>query len=406
MLATRPLSSYASLVNCSIPQVEARPSIACLCAGDAREMGIAQGKALSAKIAATRRVLRDLDAFRLEQPKWLPYPVFLKLAETKSSRALEPALRRLDPGMLARLEGIAEGSGASLPSLCLLNSLEALLASVQGRTEPLPLGGCSALAVRGNRSATGEAIIARNFDYIPLVQPYYIMRESRPRNGYRSLEFSVAPLAGAIDGVNEHGLCITLNYAFATDSGAPAPLISMSIADALAHCTTVTEAVERISNRSRWGAGMLMIADASGDLASLELTSTRSGVRRPMPSEDCLLFTNVCSCPETREVQVPENHLYSERVPQPLRGKPVLEWHASRARRLDELVRKRGKIGPEDLAVIMADHGPTGVPDGSSPCVHTNYWRTTGCLQWFPAQRSVRVSFTTACAADYVELRL
>jgi len=54
----------------------------------------------------------------------------------------------------------------------------------------------------------------------------------------------------------------------------------------------------------------------------------------------------------------------------------------------------------------MADHGPTGVPDGASPCVHTDYFQTTASLQWFPARRRVRASYGTACTAKYVEIAL
>ena len=249
-------------------------------------------------------------------------------------------------------------------------------------------------------------MVAKNFDSIPLVQPFFILRECRPRNGFRSLEFTVAPMVGAADGVNEKGLCITLDYAFATDAGSPAPLITMVISEALAKCASVSEAADFIVRQPRWGAGMLMLADASGDLASVELTNTRSAIRRPAAGQDWLLFTNVCRCEETCAVQVPAAAVFSERVPRALRGRPVLRWHEDRARRLEELVQAQKPIGPDRLAAIMADHGPNGTPDGASPCVHTDYWRTTASLQWFPARRSVRASYTTACEADYVEFAL
>jgi len=180
----------------------------------------------------------------------------------------------------------------------------------------------------------------------------------------------------------------------------------MLIADALASCATVTEAARRITASPRWGAGILMLADASGDLASVELSNTRAGVRRPAAGADWLLFTNVCLCPETCAVQVSESAAYSDKSPSPLRGGSVLRPHANRARRIEELVRNQSSIGPDELGAIMADHGPTGVPDGSSPCVHTNYFNTTARLQWFPGRRRVRVSYSTACTAKYVEIAL
>lgn len=151
---------------------------------------------------------------------------------------------------------------------------------------------------------------------------------------------------------------------------------------------------------------MLMLADASGDLASVELSNTRAAVRRPAPGEDWLLITNVCSCPETRAVQVSDAAAYSEKAPTPLRGGSVLQPHADRALRIEELVRKQSAIGPDELAEIMADHGPTGIPDGASPCVHMGYFNTTATLQWFPSRRSVRVAYSYACRAQYAEIAL
>jgi hypothetical protein len=367
-------------------------------------MGLAQGTALREKILGVHECLRELDALRLEQPWWLPYRVFLTLAERKAANALVPALQRTAPAMLSRMQGIAEGAGLPLRSLCLLNAMEAFLSSMEGRTAvPLP-GACSAVAVRGARCRGAGPTIVHNFDYLPVTQPFFILRESRPGAGWRSLDFAVAPQAGVVDGMNEKGLAITLNYAFVTDRGQPNPLVTMLIAEALAACASVTDAVGFITARPRWGAGILMLADASGDLASVELSNTRTGVRRPAAGEDYLLFTNVCCCPETLAVQVPGSATFQDHVPQPLRGRPVLEWHAKRARRLEELLRNQAWTGPDELAALMADHGAGGMPDGATPCVHTDYWRTTACLQWFPATRRVRVSYSTACTARYVEI--
>lgn len=382
------------------------PHIECRCSGNPREMGLTQGIGLREKIRGAYYSLWNLEVLRLEQPWWLPYALFLKLAERKSEKSLVPALRQSNPAMLARTQGIAEGAGLPLRSVCLMNAMEAFIGSVEGRTVVPPPGACSALAVRGTRSRTGEPIIAKNFDYLRLFQPFYILRESRPSGGFCSLDFAVAPQAGTIDGVNEKGLAITLNYAFVADSGRPNSLVTMLIADALASCATVAEAVRRITGSPRWGAGMLMLADASGDLASVELSNTRAGVRRPAAGADWLLFTNVCLCPETCSVQVSDSVTYSENVPLPLRGRSVLQPHANRARRIEELVLNQSSIGPDELAAIMADHGPTGVPGGASPCVHTDYFNTTAVLQWFPLRRCVRISYSTACTAQYVEIGL
>ena len=219
-----------------------------ICQGSPREMGLAQGAGVRNKIHAAREALTRLEAFRLQQPWWLPYRVYRWLADYKASRFLAHCD---NPEMIQRLAGIAEGAGISLKAICLFNALEPLLSSVGGCTA-CP-GACSAVAVRGRRSATGEPIVARNFDYLPLVQPFYLVRESRSQGKLRAFEFTTAPLAGAVDGMNEEGLCITYNYGFTTDEPpAPAAPISIAISEALGRCGTVAEAADWITSRPRW----------------------------------------------------------------------------------------------------------------------------------------------------------
>ena len=152
--------------------------------------------------------------------------------------------------MHQRIEGIAKGAEVSPNTIYFFNGLEALMASVEGRVRiPALSAACSAIAIRGDRSTTGQPMIGRNFDYLPIVQPFYALRESHPPNGMRSLEFFTAPLAGAIDGVNEAGLCITYNYAFTIDKPPqPFGVISMAISEALARCRTVVDAANWISS--------------------------------------------------------------------------------------------------------------------------------------------------------------
>lgn len=376
------------------------------CCGSPKEMGLAQGAALQSKIrSAHQDVLRKLEAFRLQQPRWLPYQAYRWLTEQKAWRFLAGPLSRDYPAMSQRLSGIAEGAGVGLKAIYLLNSLEPFL-SLVGDCTTCP-GACSTVAVRGRRSATGEPIIAHNFDYLPVAQPYYVVRESRPQQKRRAVEFTLAPLAGSVDGMNEEGLCIAYNYAYTTDtpSGTAAP-ISMAISEALERCSTVTEAAEWIPLRPRWGGGLLMLADATGDIASLELSSTRSHLRRPTPGEDVLFHTNALSDAHMQEIQVSWEATYTDRAPIPLRGHRVHQSSELRGQRFEQLLAETEILGPDELAAVMADHGPSGAPDDCTPCVHSSYWCTTACLQFFPRSRRMRVAYESACQARYEEVRL
>jgi len=382
------------------------PRVEVVCEGEPREMGLAQGTGLRDKIVGGREVLRRLEPFRLRQPWWLPYPLFRRLSERRAMRALAGPLRNHAPEMAERLEGMAQGARVGLGTLYLLNAMEAVMSSVENSTAVPPMGGCSALAVRGRRSATGEPVIARNFDYLPLIQPLYVVRQSRPRGRLRSVDFTVAPLCGSVDGVNERGLCITFDYAFTTDGAVAAPPISMAIAGALGCCTTVAEAAERIASHPRWGGGLLMLADAAGDMASLELSTTRSHLRRPEAGEDVLFHANDFTCGAMREVEVPRAAVFTARAPAPLVGCRLHESSEVRKARLAALLDDAAPLAPDDLAALMADHGPAGEPDDNTLCRHGAYWSTTACLQLFPRSRRMRVAYEAPCRATYREIEL
>ena len=379
------------------------PVVEVVCSGTPFEMGLAQGSALKTKIHAARDVLAKLEAFRLKQPWWLPFSCYLWLSERRATRFLELPVNRDYPEMKDRLLGIAQGAGVSPGRIHLFNALEPLLSSIGGSTT-CP-GACSAVAVRGSRSVTGEPMLARNFDYLPLIQPYYVVRESRPNKGFRALEFTTVPLAGAVDGMNEKGLTITYDYAFTTDRPpVPSGPISMAISEALQNCSSVAEAAEWIIRKPRVGGGLLLMADAGGDIASLELSNTRSHLRRPGPGEDALFHTNNFSDESMREVQIPDSALYNDNAPSPLRGRRVHHSSDMRNRRYRELLNNKKIFDKDTLGALMADHGENGIPNDFTPCVHGSYWQTTACLQFFPKSRRIRVAYDLACQAKYQEI--
>jgi predicted choloylglycine hydrolase len=367
-------------------------------------MGQTQGAALACPIGSIRSILLDLEAFRIQQPRWMPYPIFRFIAERKARNYVEQALSD-HPEFLDRLNGIQSGSGASFQNLCLLNSLETALSSLGDCT--VAIGGCSAMAVRGDRSATGTPMIAKNFDYLPLIQPLYTLRTSQPTNAQRVLEFTAAPLTGTIDGVNESGLAITYNYAFTTDhTEKPAPPISVVIAEALRDCSTVEQAAHLIDSTPRSGGGILMMADMTGDIASLEVSNTRTCIRRPAAGEDVISHANCFRTDAMQDVQLPMDTVYTDRAPTPLRGRTLHNSSNLRDARFAELLSGNQAIGVDDLNRIMGDHGEQNESDDYTLCVHGSYWQTTASLQLLPANKQIRISYSTTCEADYAEFNL
>jgi hypothetical protein len=216
----------------------------------------------------------------------------------------------------------------------------------------------------------------------------------------------MAPFAGCIDGVNERGLCITYNYAYTTDTAAPSVPISVVIAETLQRCSTVAEAVEWIRSRPRSGGGILMLADASGAIASLEVSSSRCGLRIAASGEDVLFHTNMFWTETMREIQIPDRATFTDKAPKVLRGRQVHESAMKRAARLKQLLEREEPLDLSALGRIMADHGVNSKPADTTLCVHGPFWSTTASLQLFPKSRTIRVAFDSACRAQHAEISL
>lgn len=149
-----------------------------------------------------------------------------------------------------------------------------------------------------------------------------------------------------------------------------------------------------------------MLADADGDIASLELSSTRHYLRRPAEGEDVLSHTNAFSSPKMQEVQIARDAIYTDNAPTPLRGRRLHQSSELRDQRFQQLLAETDIFDVDRLSAIMADHGPEDKPNDESICMHGSYWFTTACLQFFPGSRRIRVAYDTACQARFEDVEL
>lgn len=372
-----------------------------LCQGDPEEMGFQQGVAAKTAIASLMDDCANLEQFRVGWPNWLPNWLYLCLARLKGRWLLGSSLPRDYPNMSERLHGLATGSGAGKGIIYMANCAEAIVSQVHNRVV-VPVAGCSAIAVRDTRSHSGEPMIARNFDYVPQLRPYLTLRESRPRGLYRSLEFTAVALGGAIDGINEKGLSITYNYAFTTDHGKSTGTIAMLISETLGCCETVAEAAAWMQSRPRWGGSLLMLADATGDIASLEISANHAVLRRPEPGSDLIFHTNRYSSKEMRQVEVHERATFTN--PPLVRGQLVHASAEERYQRLTELTGSHDKLSSEILHKILSDHGPTRAGSQNTVCMHSANSSTSATIQYFPRQRKIRVAMSPACQSEMIEI--
>jgi predicted choloylglycine hydrolase len=385
---------------------EPRPSVIVPieCAGDHRTMGHMQGR-------ACREVLGDMQHTMLDM-LGAPAEGGLRRVAERASRFVVPAagvvarrfiakeLKAHYPLAYDRMVGIAAGASVPLSWLFLGPGVELFLNSPSIRR---PTGACTALGITGKRSRGGEPMIVKNFDYPGAARETYLVRTSRPgRRGLAaSIDVTNAPLPGSHEGINEHGLAVAYNYGYMKGRARARVSITSLVQEIMEQCRTVEDAIERLRHRPRAGSAMLMLADATGSVASVEVSPDDIGVRYAGDHGDSVVHANHAVHPAMVGRDIPHDAVLSRWNPHGMRGVRFHQSSEERHARAETLVREAGMLSEGELATVAADHGRTEHGDDDTICRHGPYYETTCSVMLFPKRRTVKVMFAAPCQADY-----
>ena len=232
--------------------------------GSYREMGRQAGQLLGED---GRRVLElNLETYRRSQPGGLSAWLFDRVALPLTARFLSD-----DTGVAAEAAGYAEALDVSRADF-----MRSQLGAGAG-------AGSTVLAATRSATADGNALLVRNVDWIDfggLLKPTVI--HYHPDNGdqeYLSAGWPLLQLPTV--GINASGLAFSFNY-FATDPQMEPTSNSYPYRRVLQKASTVEQAIALLqSDFPIVIAGFFVVADAAGDLALVECTTTRCEVFRP-----------------------------------------------------------------------------------------------------------------------------
>ncbi|MEZ6068203.1 MAG: C45 family autoproteolytic acyltransferase/hydrolase [Planctomycetaceae bacterium] len=115
---------------------------------------------------------------------------------------------------VSELEAVIATGGADRDGISVGNAL----------IELRRMGGCSTFVVTPDRSATGELIFGRNFDFpaMQVLDKYSLVVIMRPKGRKAFASVSYPGMIGVISGMNESGLCVaTLDVYESGDGSAP-----------------------------------------------------------------------------------------------------------------------------------------------------------------------------------------
>ena len=211
---------------------------------------------------------------------------------TNGLRRAEDSLQTSFPEILDEIYGIAAGSGMSRREILTFNFIDVVVG------EACRMSGCSTI---GFVDSDVGALLGKTADWnVPGPDEYAMWQRYRPAKGegYSFIHYGCAGAVWTEGGLNEVGLAMVLNGLPA--SGAPTssiPWLPLPRAT-LQYCHSVQAALEFLERYDimHWGFN-LMLADASGELASIEVVPGAQAVQHPR--DGYLIHTNHCVVPDT-----------------------------------------------------------------------------------------------------------
>ena len=197
-----------------------------------------------------------------------------------AARMFEPYLV---PAHLEEIDSLAKASE--------MDEREAVLA--QCFLDLSPMTACSTIALPASASPDHVGRFGRNLDFMSLnvADKYSTVFIYRPTARYSFASIAWPGMVGVLSGMNEHGLALA-NMEVTRSPRLPAAMpYTLLYRTVLERCRTVDEAIELLNRTPRQTANNLMLMDAGGDRAVVEITPLAVTVRRALETEP-LISTN------------------------------------------------------------------------------------------------------------------
>ena len=160
---------------------------------------------------------------------------------------------------MTELEGIARGADLSVAQVIALNGLTDYWDAFAWGDPEEAFGGCTALLVPPERSATGRSLCGQTWDLATDNQPFVLLVERRPTIGPATLSLTCAGCLSIV-GLNDEGLAVgTTNLR--TPDARPGVAYTLLLHRALREHSAVN-ACNAIASAERAGAHFYFFADA------------------------------------------------------------------------------------------------------------------------------------------------
>ena len=374
--------------------------------GNPAERGFQQGDQLKDKIHNMFDIVFHSKMFSEVTSKLIPLSIVKFALGIMGKKNIKKPLQQLLPNQFEKMMALRKGAGIKRGIIYGAHFIEVMSGDPKSIYKNPPIQACSMIFALPEATSENSMIFGRNYDFPNVLQPFQIVREEIPDNGYRNVNLTQYPLTGCHMGMNEKGLAIGYNYGRAWKKepldfrlkGVPGTFI---VQEALENCATTQEAIDFIikfigrANGCHYG-----LMDTSGDTCVIETTSTRHAIRRP--ENNILAHTNHYQTEELKSANLPEYVRFKmdDMDISPLES-PIRRYN----REIELLTKYNGQITMDIIKDILSDHD-NRVPDDFTVCTHGPSAGTLGSIILFPIKKEFWVTDNHPCNSKYKKFTL
>ena len=221
--------------------------------------------------------------------------------------------------------------------------------------QDLALVGCTSFAAWGNQTADGKLLIGRNFDFYvgDDFSKEKVVAFINPDKGYKHAMVTWPGMVGAVSGMNEKGLTVTINAGKSNMPYQAKTPISLLTREILQYAGTIDDAIRIARQREVFVSESIMVGSAADRKAVLiEVSPKKFGVYEVENNGDLL----VCA-----------NHFQSQPYADDKKNLRQLEESHSAYRfdRMTELIAETPALTPTSAAAVLRNReGIDGVKLG------------------------------------------
>lgn len=209
----------------------------------------------------------------------------------------------------------------------------------------LALVGCTSFAAWGEHTADGKLLIGRNFDFYAGDEfaEEKIMAFINPQQGYKHAMVTWAGMVGAVSGMNEMGLTVTINAGKSDIPYKAKTPIGLLTREILQYAANIDDAVRIARKRAVFVSEAIMVGSAAdGKAVLIEVSPKKFGVYEVTSSQNLLICTNHF---QSQVYQSDKNNI-----------RQLAESHSQyRFDRMNELIASAPPLTPTAAATLLRD---------------------------------------------------